>query len=254
MISDFSRYKKQIILKEVGEEGQKKLSEAKVLVAGAGGLGCPVISYLAAAGTGKIGIVDFDKIEISNLHRQVIFNESQIGNSKAVSAYENISGLNHEIEFEVHDLALNKINGFEIISQYDIIADATDNFKSRYLINDICVITEKPFVMGSINKFEGQVAVLNYKDGPTYRCIYPETPNDAAAINCEQSGVIGSVCGIVGTIMANEIIKIILGAGELMSGEILLVNTLSSEFKKIKIGRNLNAVIKAFELKLKEAE
>ncbi len=249
MNPDFLRYQRQIILKEIGESGQKKLSEAKVLVAGAGGLGCPVLSYLTAAGTGTIGVIDFDNVEKSNLQRQVLYDESQVGKPKAECAVEKLQRLNSGVRFITYNNALNKKNGFEIIKEYDVIVDATDNFKARYLINDICVILDKPFVSGAINKFEGQVAVLNYKGGPTYRCIFPEIPNSMEAANCEESGVIGSLCGIVGAIQANEIIKLITKAGNLLSGEILFINSLNMEFRKIKVLRNQKAVEEVYKIK-----
>lgn len=246
---EISRYNKQIILSQIGIEGQRKLSNAKVIVIGAGGIGCPVLSYLTSAGVGTIGVMDFDEVEISNLHRQVLYDESQIGFKKTDAAVNKLLKLNSETIFNIHDCFLNSKNGFEILNEYDVIVDATDNFKSRYLINDICVNLSKPFVMGAINKFEGQVAVLNYDIGPTYRCIYPDFPNKDSVTNCEESGVIGSLCGIVGTIVATEVIKLMTGAGNLLSGEILFINSLTMEFSKIKVKRNSDAVGEAIKLK-----
>ena len=246
---EISKYSKQIILPQIGYDGQKKLSIAKVIVIGAGGIGCPVLSYLTSAGVGTIGIMDFDEVEISNLHRQVLYDESQIGIKKTEAALNKLMNLNSETSFNIHDCFLNSKNGFEILNEYDVIVDATDNFKSRYMINDFCVNLSKPFVMGAINKFEGQVAVLNYDNGPTYRCIYPDFPGKDSVVNCEESGVIGSLCGIVGTIVATEVIKLIAGSGNLISGEILFVNSLNMEFSKIKVKRNPDTVGEAFKLK-----
>jgi sulfur-carrier protein adenylyltransferase/sulfurtransferase len=248
---DLSRYKRQVILKEIGKDGQKNLFNSKVLVVGAGGLGCPVLSYLTSAGVGTIGIIDYDVVDRTNLQRQVLYDESQIGKPKSESAFEKLTQLNSDVRFKIYNSILNSKNGFELIEVFDVVIDATDNFKSRYLINDICVILDKPFVMGAINKFEGQAAVLNYKKGPTYRCIFPEIPNQNLISNCEESGVLGSLCGIVGTIQATETIKLITGAGDLLSGNILFIDSLNMEFKKIKVRRNQEAVEQAFKLKEK---
>ena len=233
----------------LGEEGQLKLLSSKVLVIGAGGLGCPALSYLAAAGIGTIGILDYDIIDKSNLHRQILFDESQIGFSKAEASAVKLRSLNSEIKFKFYNNYLTLENGFEIIKDYDVIIDSTDNFKSKYLVNDLCVILNKPFIMGAINKFEGQVAVLNYDGGPTYRCIYPVQISSNMILNCEESGVIGALAGMVGTIQAMETIKLITGIGESLSGEILFINSLNMEFRKIKVKRNQNSVEQALKLK-----
>lgn len=246
--SDTSRYNRQINLKQIGEEGQRKLFGSKVLVAGAGGLGCPVLAYLASAGVGTLGILDYDVVEKSNLHRQIFYNESQIGQPKAVAMSDNLKKLNSEINYNVHDCFLNSKNGFEIIRDYDIVVDGTDNFKTRYLINDLCVILDKPFVTAAINKFEAQVMVLNYDNGPTYRCIFPELPSSKSIMNCEESGVIGPLCGIAGSIQATEVLKMILGARNILSGEILMINSLNMDFRKIKVKRSAAAVEQAYKL------
>ena len=251
LTNEISRYSKQSILPQIGIDGQKKLSNAKVIVIGAGGIGCPVLSYLTSAGIGTIGVFDFDTVEISNLHRQVLYDESQIGIKKTEAAVNKLQKLNSDTSFNFHDCYLNSKNGFEILNGYDVIVDATDNFKSRYLINDICINLSKPFVMGAINKFEGQVAVLNHNNGPTYRCIYPDIPGKDSISNCEESGVIGSLCGIVGTITATEVIKLITGAGNMITGEILYINSLTMEFSKIKVKRNSSAVDEIIKLKNK---
>ncbi|MEP7146820.1 MAG: HesA/MoeB/ThiF family protein, partial [bacterium] len=202
-------------------------------------------------GVGMIGILDYDVVEKSNLHRQIFYKESQIGQSKAETISLNLKELNSEIIYNIHNCFLNTKNGFDIIKNYDIIVDATDNFKARYLINDICVILNKPFVTGAVNKFEAQIAVLNYNDGPTYRCIFPELPSGKSVMNCEESGVIGSLCGIAGSIQATEVLKMILGAGNILSGEILIINSLNMEFKKIKINRCERSIEQSYKLKAK---
>ncbi len=249
MNSDISRYNRQIILREVGEEGQKKLSGSKVLVAGAGGLGCPVLAYLTSAGVGTLGILDYDIVEVTNLHRQIFYKESQIGQSKAEAMSVNLKELNSEISYIVHDCFLNTKNGFDLIKEYDIVVDATDNFKTRYLINDISVILDKPFVTAAVNKFEAQIMVLNHNNGPTYRCIFPELPSSKSVMNCEESGVLGSLCGIAGSIQATEVLKMIIGAGNILSGEILIINSLNMEFRKLKVERSMDAILEAHKLK-----
>lgn len=245
--TNFERYKRQTTLKEIGESGQIKLNNASVLVIGAGGIGCPLLSYLSAAGIGKIGIADFDKVELTNLHRQVLYTEDQTGSSKAFSASENLLKMNSETEYKVFETFVGKSNGNDIINEFDIIADATDNFKSRYIINDLCVINNKPFVWGAVNKFELQVAVFNYNSGATFRCAYPENLSAANIQNCEEQGVIGPVPGMTGMLMAAEVIKIITGSGEVLSDQILIGNVLRSEFRKIKIKRDPVQIEKAYE-------
>lgn len=247
-----NRYDRQINLKEISESGQLKLKDASVLVVGAGGIGCPLLSYLTAAGIGKLGILDFDQVEISNLHRQVLFNESQASLSKANSAKENLQKLNSETEYVTFETSLGKSNGPEIINGFDIIADATDNFKSRYIINDLCVKYDKPLIWGAVNKFELQVSVFNFNGGATFRCAYPEVRSGINIQNCEEQGVIGPVPGMTAMLMAGEIIKIITDCGEILSDRILVFNMLRSEFKKIKIKRDPLQVEKAFEDILKK--
>lgn len=229
------RYSRQIILPSWGIEAQEKVKESRVIVIGAGGLGCPVLSYLAAAGVGTIAIMDFDIVEVSNLQRQVIYDMNDIGKNKAIVASQKIKASNQLINIITIDKALNKINASEIIDQYDIIVDATDNFETRYLINDVCVILNKPFVFASILGFEGQVSVFNYKDGPTYRCLYPEPPAKENAPNCNENGVIGALAGTVGCIQANEVLKIVSGVGDTLSGKLLIINLLNNKFTSIHI-------------------
>ena len=229
------RYSRQTILPEVGIEGQQKLTNASVLVVGAGGLGSPVLLYLAAAGVGRLGIIDADKVDVTNLQRQVIYVTGDEGKSKAETAAKHLSALNPEINIDTYPVWLSKDNALEIFSQYDIVVDGSDNFATRYLVNDACVILNKPLVFGSIFKFEGQVSVFNYKGGPTYRCLFPEPPAAGEVPNCSEIGVIGVLPGIIGTLQANEVIKIILEKGDVLSGVLYMYNALSNEVQKLKI-------------------
>ncbi|KAF2333853.1 HesA/MoeB/ThiF family protein [Flavobacterium daemonense] len=225
-----NRYNRQIILPEIGVEGQQKLSKAKVLVIGAGGLGAAILPYLASAGIGKIGIVDDDDVEVSNLHRQVIYKTSAVGKLKAEEAKLMISELNPEIEVDAFSEKLSGKNALSLFEKYDSIVDATDNISIKYLINDACLATNKPMVYGSIFRFQGQVSVFNYQNGPTYRCLYPD--ENSNALNCEDAGVIGISVGIIGMLQANEVLKMILGIGEVLSGKILVYNILNNEQQK----------------------
>lgn len=235
-MKESTRYNRQTILPEIGVEGQHKLSKAKVLVIGAGGLGAAVLPYLAGAGVGEIGVVDDDVIDVSNLHRQVIYKTSAVGKSKAEEAKTMISELNPEIKINSFSEKLSGKNAIVLFEQYDIIVDATDNISIKYLINDACVITNKPMVYGSIFRFQGQVSVFNYQNGPTYRCLYPDENN--SALNCEDAGVIGISVGIIGMLQANEVIKMILGIGEVLSGKILIYNILNNEQQKYDFEKN----------------
>lgn len=232
------RYNRHIILSEIGQTGQNKLSKAKVLVVGAGGLGCPVLQYLAAAGVGTIGIVDFDVVETSNLQRQVLFGSSSLGQNKADAAKNRLSDLNESITVNSYPEKLTFQNAIELFNQYDIIVDGTDNFETRYLINDACVITNKPFVFGAIFKFQGQVAVFNYNNGPTYRCAFPNMPKQGEVPNCSEVGVLGVLPGIIGTMQANEVLKIILEIGEVLSGKLECYNALTNEKFTIKVEKS----------------
>ena len=224
---ELARYNKQIILPEIRLEGQEKLAAAKVLVAGAGGLGCPILQYLTAAGVGTIGIVDGDEIDISNLQRQVLYTEQEIGRKKADTAKKKLLALNPNIKIQTFPVFLDSSNALQIMQDYDIIVDGSDNFDTRYLINDACIMLNKPMVSGAIYKFEGQVSVFNYHHGPTYRCIFPEPPTAEESPNCADIGVIASLPGIIGTIQANEVLKIITGIGEVLSGKLLVIDTLT---------------------------
>ncbi|UUW08814.1 HesA/MoeB/ThiF family protein [Flavobacterium plurextorum] len=225
-----SRYNRQIILPEIGDEGQYKLLKSKVLVVGAGGLGAAILPYLASAGVGEIGIVDDDTIEISNLHRQVIYKTSSVGKLKAEEAKLMISELNSEVKVNAVSEKLSAKNAISLFEKYDIIVDATDNIAVKYLINDACLVVNKPMVYGSIFRFQGQVSVFNYQNGPTYRCLYPDENNNA--LNCEDAGVIGISVGIIGLLQANEVLKMILGIGEVLNGKILVYNILNNEQQK----------------------
>jgi molybdopterin/thiamine biosynthesis adenylyltransferase/rhodanese-related sulfurtransferase len=242
--SELKRYNRHIIMSEVKLKGQEQLKEAKVLVIGAGGLGCPVLQYLTAAGVGLIGIVDDDKVEVSNLQRQIIFRTDDIGKYKAKAAAEAMVQLNPFTEFVVYEERLTAENGLSIFKNYDIIVDGTDNFETRYLINDICIVLNKPFVFGSIFKFDGQVSVFNYQKGATYRCLFPEPPLEMPT--CSQVGVMGVLPGIIGSYEANEVLKIILGIGDVLSGKLLTIDTLRNEHHVIsfkKDERNSHRVI-----------
>jgi len=224
------RYNRQTILPEIGEEGQYKLSKAKVLIVGAGGLASAILPYLASAGVGEIGIIDHDVIEISNLQRQVIYKTSAVGKAKVQEAKLMIFELNPLVKVNAFAEKLSGKNAVSLFENYDIIVDATDNISIKYIINDACLVTNKPMVYGSIFRFQGQVSVFNYQNGPTYRCIYPDQNNNA--LNCEDAGVIGISVGIIGMFQANEVLKMILGIGEILSGKILVYNILNNEQQK----------------------
>lgn len=239
---ELERYKRHILLPEIGHEGQMKLKNAKVLVIGAGGLGCPVLQYLSAAGIGIIGIIDFDTVDESNLQRQILFTSDAIGKAKVEEASAWLKQQNPFVSIVPYNHALNQENALDIISKYDVIVDGSDNYSTRYLINDACVLTKKPLVYGSIYRFQGQISVFNYKNnsgsyGPTYRCFFPFPPNDSAG-NCSKTGVLGVLPGIIGTLQANETIKLITGTGEVLSGKVLIFDALSMIFREIKIKRS----------------
>ena len=235
------RYQKHLNLPEIGVEGQLKLKNARVLVVGAGGLGCPVLLYLTAAGVGTIGVVDPDVVDLSNLQRQVIYTTNEVGKSKAKTAVSHLQKLNPDLTFDAYAVALDGSNARSIISEYDIVVDCTDNFTVRYLINDVCVLLGKPFVYGAIHRFEGQVAVFNHQNGPTYRCLFPEFPNEIEIPNCNDTGVLGVLPGVIGTYQANEVLKLIAGIGQPLSGSLLLVDLLAMTSQKIKVARRPDA-------------
>lgn len=233
---EWSRYNRQLILPEIGIAGQEKLKQAKVLVIGAGGLGCPVLQYLVAAGVGYIGIADDDVVDATNLHRQVLYSMADLGRNKAETAAEKMALLNPFVQLQAIPVRLVQENIAAVMEPYDIIIDGSDNFATRYLVNDACVQTGKPLVFGSIFKFEGQVSVFNYKGGPTYRCLFPEPGNTP---NCAEIGVLGVLPGIIGCYMANEALKLICGIGEPLSGKLLVINTLDNTTQLLHFSRTV---------------
>jgi len=235
---EVKRYSRHLILPEVGLDGQRKLKAAKVLCIGAGGLGSPVALYLAAAGVGTIGIVDFDVVDFSNLQRQILHGTPDVGKSKLLSAREKLVALNPEVNVELHDAALSSANALDLFRGYDVIVDGTDNFPTRYLVNDACVLLGKPNAYGSIFRFEGQASVFGTKNGPCYRCLYPEPPPPGLVPSCAEGGVLGVLPGIVGTIQATEALKLILGVGEPLIGRFLIFDALSMKFRELKLRRD----------------
>lgn len=236
--SDFIRYSRHLIIPEIGIEGQNKISNSSVLVVGAGGLGSPALLYLASAGVGRIGIVDFDFVDKSNLQRQVIYDEKDIGKNKAVVAKEKLEDLNSSIKVIAYTEKLDSKNALEIIGPYDVVIDGTDNFPTRYLINDACSILSKPFVYGSIFRFDGQVSFFNPVSGPCYRCIFPRPPPVEEVPGCAEGGVLGALPGIIGSIQALEAIKYIVGKGESLLGKLLTVNTFDMSFMTLEIRKD----------------
>ena len=235
---DLSRYARHLILPEVGMEGQRKLKNAKVLCVGTGGLGSPLALYLTAAGIGTLGLVDFDVVDASNLQRQIIHSTWDIGRKKLDSAAEKLKALNPTVQIVKHDTMLSSANALDIIKDYDIVADGTDNFPTRYLVNDACVLLGKPNVYGSIFRFEGQASVFATENGPCYRCLYPEPPPPGLVPSCAEGGVLGILPGLVGVIQATEAIKLILGNGEPLIGRLLLVDALNMRFRELKLRKN----------------
>ena len=232
------RYSRHLLLDKVGINGQEKLKQAKVLVIGAGGLGCPVLMYLTAAGVGTIGVIDFDTVDETNLQRQVLFNVNDIGKNKALAAKEKLIAQNPYINLIAYSEKLTNQNVLELFAKYDIIVDGTDNFSTRYLVNDACVISNKPLVYGAIFKFEGQVTVFNLNDGPTYRCLFPSPPTPGSVPSCSDVGVLGVLPGIIGMQQANEVLKIILGIGNVLSEKMLVYNALSAESMIVELSKN----------------
>ncbi len=232
------RYSRHLIMPEVGMDGQLKLKAAKVLCIGAGGLGSPLALYLAAAGVGTIGIVDFDVVDFTNLQRQIIHSTADVGRKKLDSAADKLKAINPNVNVVRFDTRLSSANALEIFHDFDIIIDGTDNFPTRYLVNDACVLTGKPNVYGSIFRFEGQVSVFGTEEGPCYRCLYPEPPPPGLVPSCAEGGVLGILPGLVGVMQATEAIKLILGTGEPLIGRLLLVDALAMRFRELKLRKN----------------
>ncbi len=236
---EIRRYSRHLILPEVGLAGQKKIKSTSVLCIGAGGLGSPIAMYLAAAGIGKIGIVDFDTVDYSNLQRQILHTDADVGRSKAESAKETIRGINPNVEVVIHNTRISSENALDLIRPYDIVVDGTDNFPTRYLTNDACVLLKKPNVYGSIFRFEGQASVFApHLGGPCYRCLYPEPPPPGMVPSCAEGGVLGVLPGIIGCIQTNEILKIAIGKGTLLTGRLVLFNALDMKFRELKLRRD----------------
>ena len=240
---EVKRYSRHLIMPEVGMEGQKKLKNASVLCVGAGGLGSPLSLYLTAAGIGRIGIVDFDVVDFSNLQRQIIHSTNDVGRGKLESAREKLEALNPNVKIETYESRLTSENALDLFEQYDIIADGTDNFPTRYLVNDACVLTGKPNAYGSIFRFEGQASVFATKEGPCYRCLYPEPPPPGLVPSCAEGGVLGILPGLVGVIQATEVVKLILGRGESLAGRLLLFNALDMKFRELKLRKNPDCTV-----------
>lgn len=232
------RYSRHLIMPEVGMDGQLKLKQASVLCIGTGGLGAPLGLYLAAAGVGRIGLVDFDKVDLTNLQRQILFSSSDVGRPKIEAASTRLRGLNPDIQIDQHETRLTSENALDLFRDYDIIVDGTDNFPTRYLVNDACVLLGKPNVYGSIFRFEGQVSIFGYPSGPCYRCLYPEPPPPGLVPSCAEGGVLGVLPGIVGALQAAEAIKLILGKGEPLVGRLLLFDALAMRFRELKLRKN----------------
>lgn len=241
------QYNRHLILDKIGEDGQLKLKKSKVLVIGAGGLGCPVLQYLTAAGVGTLGVVDDDVVDQSNLQRQILYTIDDIGVSKAETAVKRLSRLNPFVQFDVYNEKLTKDNAVALFEKYDIIVDGSDNFQTRYLSNDAAVLANKPLVYGSIFKFEGQVSVFNYENSGTYRCIYPTPPSPGSVPNCSEIGVIGVLPGIIGSLQANEVIKIICGIGEVLADKLMIFDVLSMRQMILNFKRTSNADIQKLE-------
>jgi molybdopterin/thiamine biosynthesis adenylyltransferase/rhodanese-related sulfurtransferase len=240
---ELRRYARHLILPEVGEEGQKRLKEARVLCVGAGGLGSPLSLYLAAAGVGTIGLVDFDVVDASNLHRQILYATDDVGRPKLAAAAERLTGVNPHVRVESFEEKLTSDNALAIVREFDVVADGTDNFPTRYLVNDACVLTGRPNVYASIFKFEGQASVFWAARGPCYRCLFPEPPPPGLVPSCAEGGVLGVLPGLLGTMQAVETLKILLGAGEPLIGRLVMVDALSMRFRELTIRKNPDCVV-----------
>lgn len=237
------RYSRQIILPNVGGKGQEKILKAKVLVIGAGGLGSPCALYLAGAGVGRLGIVDSDKVELNNLQRQIIHSTQNVGKYKVDSAKERINAINTDVDVAIYNVRLTSQNIMDIIRDYDMVVDGSDNFPTRYLVNDACVLSKKPFSHGGIFRFDGQAITIVPHEGPCYRCLFPEPPPPGLVPSCQEAGILGAVAGVIGTIQANEVLKYILGLGNLLAGRLLIFNALDSSFRQVKVPKDPNCPV-----------
>ena len=235
---EIRRYGRHLIMPEVTLEGQQKLKAARVIVIGTGGLGAPILAYLAAAGVGHIGVVDFDTVDLSNLHRQIIHKTGNVGKAKTLSAVEMMRDINPQIDIKTYETSLRSDNALELLKDYDIVIDGTDNFPTRYLVNDACALLDKPNVYGSIFRFEGQATVFWASQGPCYRCLYPEPPEPGTVPSCAEGGVLGVLPGVVGTIQATEAVKLIIGQGDPLIGRLLLFDALKMKFKELKLRKD----------------
>jgi adenylyltransferase/sulfurtransferase len=237
------RYSRHIILPEVGGSGQQKMLEARVLLLGAGGLGSPAAYYLAAAGIGNLGIVDFDQVDLSNLQRQIIHSTERIGMLKTESAKKTIQALNPDVNVTLYNEKMDSSNIMSLIKDYDYVVDGSDNFPTRYLVNDACVMKNKTLIHGSIYRFEGQVTVFKPSDGPCYRCLYPEPPPPGMVPNCQEGGVLGVLAGVIGNLQVVEVLKLILGIGKPLVGKLLIYDALNTEFRSLRLRRDANCPI-----------
>lgn len=241
---EICRYSRQLFLTEIGVHGQKKIKNSSVLIVGAGGLGCPAALYLACAGIGHIGIVDYDIVEINNLHRQLLYTEGNIGTAKVTAAAENINRLNSYVKVTPHKIQLTSKNALNVIKNYDIVIDGSDNVATRYLLNDACVLNRKPLVSGSALRFEGHLSVFNYNNGPCYRCVFPEPPPPETVTNCGDGGVLGAAVGVIGVLQALETLKIILNMPDIISGRLLLFDGMETKFHNVRLrSKNADCVI-----------
>ena len=234
------RYARHLILDEVGEEGQERLLGSRVLVLGAGGLGSPILMYLAAAGVGTLGIVDDDAVDLTNLQRQIVHATERVGDTKVESARRSLAAINPGVTVEAHATRLTAANALDLVSRYDLVADGSDNFETRYLLNDACYLARKPLVTGALLRFDGQVATFKpFEAGrPCYRCLFPAPPADDAVSRCEQAGILGAVAGVIGTVQATEVLKELLGIGESLAGSLLLYDALGGNFRKVRLKRD----------------
>ncbi len=240
---ELRRYARHLILPEVGETGQRRLKQARVLCVGAGGLGSPLTLYLAAAGVGTIGLVDFDVVDASNLHRQILYETSDVGRPKLAAAAERLSSMNPNVRVERFEERLTSENALRIVREFDVVADGTDNFPTRYLVNDACVLTGRPNVYASVFKFEGQVSVFGAEGGPCYRCLFEQPPPPGLVPSCAEGGVLGILPGLLGTMQAVEALKLLLGAGDSLIGRLLLVDALAMRFRELKVRKNPDCVV-----------